>query len=334
GAGGEFSNYNRSLLEARHKKGGYVKFMGSENPSRWNGPQWTMLWWDELALCNEESWDQSQFGLRLGQYPQCIATTTPKNRKFVKELRKDSSVVTTHGTTYDNVALAKRVMERLEKRYGGTRLGRQELLGEFVDDIEGAYWKRDWIEDNRVTPEDVPQLIRVVVAVDPAGTHKPGSDETGIAVAGLGADGHFYVQHIGGYRLSPRGWASRAVDFYDEFIADEILGESNNGGEMVESTIDTIRPYLPIRLIHASRGKRVRAQPVASQYEKGIVHHVGVFAEAEDQMCSFPISNELDDQIDVAVYAVLDLMGELGGTAEDDILGVERKSRWRENYIN
>ena len=304
----EFPIYNRSLLEATHINGGKVKFMGSEKPNRWNGPQWTMLWWDELALCVEESWDQSQFGLRLGPHPRCVVTTTPKNRRFVKALYTTPGVVVTHGTTYDNPALAARVIRKLEARYGGTTLGRQELMGEDIDQVEGALWQRVWIDKNR-TPEglELPDLIRVVVAIDPAATHGKDADETGIAVAGKGMDGRFYVLHGFGYKLSPNGWANKAIDLYDQYEADKVIAEINNGGEMVSSTIRQVNKDIPLKTIHASRGKTVRAEPVAALYEQGKVSHVGVFPELEDQMCSFPVANEYDDMVDAVVYALTEL---------------------------
>lgn len=303
--------YNRSLGEAWHRNGGYVKFLGSEEPDRWNGPQWHLLWADELALWNEESWHQAQFGVRLGPHPQTVVTTTPKSRPFVKALYTQPGSVVTHATTYDNPALAQRVRDRLEERYGGTRLGRQELMGEDIEEIEGALWQSGWIANYRVDREQADKIgmSRIVVAVDPAVTHGDESDETGIAVAGRGNDSQFYIFAGQGYRLSPQGWAQKAIDFYDTFQADRVIAERNNGGEMVESTIRTVRKTLPIKTIVASRGKTLRAEPVAALYEQGKVHHVGLFQELEDQMTSFPVANEHDDLVDALVYAITELMG-------------------------
>ena len=303
--------YNRSLGEAYHRNGGYVKFLGSEEPARWNGPQWHLLWADELALWNEESWHQAQFGVRLGSWPRVIATTTPKARKFVRLLKANTRTAVTHGTMYDNTALADRVKQRLEERYGGTRLGRQEIYGEDIEDIEGALWQAEWIDSNRVTKEhaDSVGMVRVVVPVDPAVTHKLTSDDTGIAVVGLGKDGHYYIFSVAGYKLSPDGWARQAVNAYDQWEADRIIGEVNNGGEMVESTIRSVSDTVPFKSIHASRGKVLRAEPVAALYEQGKVHHVGIFEAAEEQMCAFPVSNEHDDLVDAITYGVTELMG-------------------------
>ena len=319
--------WNRSMMEARHKDGGYVKFQGAEEPARWNGPQWTLLWADELALWRRDSYDQATFGVRLGDTPRIIATTTPKAAKWVRSLEAEPGTVTTHGTMYDNPALAKSAVEALERRYGGTRLGRQELMGDYVDDVEGALWKIAWIDDHRAaeppmryeeveTAEGVEErrmlnLSRVVIAIDPAVTAKAESDETAISVAGLGQDGEYYVLGIEGMRLPPQQWAQRALDLYDQWGADKIVAEVNNGGDMVIETVrraaDAQGRSVNVEAIRASRGKTLRAEPIAALYEQGRVHHVGIFDEAEDQLCSFPVANEHDDQVDAVVYALSDL---------------------------
>ena len=319
--------WNRSMLEARHKDGGYVKFMGAEEPARWNGPQWTLLWADELALWRRDSYDQATFGVRLGDTPRIIATTTPKSARWVRGLEEEPGTVTTHGTMYDNPALARSAVEALERRYGGTRLGRQELMGDYVDDVEGALWKIAWIDDHRAaeppmryeeveTPEGVEErrmlnLVRVVIAIDPAVTAKAESDETAISVAGLGPDGEYYVLGIEGWRVPPQQWAQKALDLYDYWGADKVVAEVNNGGDMVIEPVrraaDAQGRSVNVEAIRASRGKTLRAEPVAALYEQGRVHHVGIFDEAEDQMCSFPIANEHDDLVDAIVYALSDL---------------------------
>ena len=319
--------WNRSLMEARHKGGGYVKFQGAEEPARWNGPQWTLLWADELALWKRESYDQATFGVRLGSHPRIIATTTPKASRWVRALESEAATVVTHGTMYDNPALAQSAVEALERRYGGTRLGRQELLGEYIEEIEGALWRVDWIDNHRrsepptsVQVEETEEgeaevkvldMPRIVVAIDPAVTANTESDETAIAVAGVGSDGDYYMLSIDGYRLPPQQWATKALEAYDRWQADKIVCEVNNGGDMVIETIERVCEGLGrsanVEAIRASRGKTLRAEPIAALYEQGRVHHVGVFAEAEDQMCAFPIANEHDDLVDAAVYALSDL---------------------------
>ena len=320
-------DWNRSMMEARHRDGGYVKFMGAEEPARWNGPQWTLLWADELALWKRESYDQATFGVRLGSHPRIIATTTPKASRWVRALESEAATVVTHGTMYDNPALAQSAVEALERRYGGTRLGRQELLGEYIEEIEGALWRVDWIDNHRrsepptsVQVEETEEgeaevkvldMPRIVVAIDPAVTAHTESDETAIAVAGVGSDGDYYVLSIDGYRLPPQQWATKALEAYDRWQADKIVCEVNNGGDMVIETIERVCEGLGrsanVEAIRASRGKTLRAEPIAALYEQGRVHHVGVFAEAEDQMCAFPIANEHDDLVDAAVYALSDL---------------------------
>ncbi len=298
-------DYNRSLGEARHTAGGYVKFLGSEQPARWNGPQWTLLWWDELALCNVKSFEQSQFGLRLGAQPRIVASTTPKGANFVQRLADEPTTVTTRATMFDNPHLSPVAVRRLRAKYEGTRLGRQELLGEFLEEVEGALWTRAMFDERRPAPD----LARVVVAVDPAATSTEASDETGIVVAGLGVDGLGYVLADRSCRLSPDGWARRAIAAFDEFAADRVVVEVNNGGEMVSSTLRTIRPTLPITAVHASRGKQARAEPVAALYEQRRVWHTAVFEDLEDQLCSWvPLSGQSPDRLDALVWALTDLV--------------------------
>lgn len=306
---GEFA-YNRSLSEARHAAGGYVKFLGSEQPGRWNGPQWTLLWWDELALCNAASFEQSQFGLRLGPHPRIVASTTPKGANFVQRLAAEPGTVVSRATIFDNPYLAPTAVARLRTRYEGTRLGRQELLGEWVEDVEGALWRRAWLDAHRPAPD----LVRVVVGVDPAVTSGESADETGIIVAGLGVDGQGYVLADRSCRLSPDGWARRVVQAYDDFGADRVVVEVNNGGEMVSLTLRTIRPTLPITAVHASRGKQARAEPVAALYEQNRVAHVAAFPELCDQLCSWtPASGASPDRLDALCWSIHTLLIDVPG---------------------
>jgi phage terminase large subunit-like protein len=308
----QFTSYNRSLGEAHHCLGGYVKFLGAEEPARWNGPQWSLLWADELALWNQDSWEQAQFGLRLGDHPRAIATTTPKTRKFVHELAEQPTTIVTRASTADNPYLSELVRRRLYERYGGTRLGRQELEGLWVEDVAGALWTRESIEQNRVTA--APDLLRVVVAIDPSGGDDEGHAECGIVAAGKGADGHGYVLRDVSERLSPERWARRAIQLYYDLKADRLLAEANFGGAMVQSTIRAVDPKVPVKLVTASRGKRTRAEPVAALDEQGRVHHVGMFATLEDQLTSWvPDSGDPSpDRLDARVWAITELM--LGGS--------------------
>lgn len=304
--------FNRSWGELTWSNGARGQLFGAYTPEdtqRLRGPQHHLVWCEELASWRQldPTWDMMRFGLRLGERPHAIITTTPRPRDRLKRLLADPRTVLSRATTDDNPYLHADVRAELYARYAGTRLGRQELFAELVEDIEGAYWHYGMIERARVV--QAPQtLARVVVAVDPAGTHTDTSDYTGLCVAARGEDGHFYVLDIRQLRLSPEGWARRALDLLDEYAADRILAERNNGGDMVEATIRSVRRDAPIRTIVASRGKAVRAEPVAALYEQGRVHHVGIFAEAEEQMCSFPVQVEHDDMVDALVYAITDLM--------------------------
>jgi phage terminase large subunit-like protein len=309
---GEFE-YNRSLGEARHRDGGYVKFLGSEKPDRWNGPQWTLLWWDELALCNRASVEQSLFGLRLGAHPRLVASTTPKGNNFVRGLADEAGTVTTRATMYDNPHLSPIAVARLKAKYEGTRLGRQELNAEWLDDVPGALWQRAMFEERRAAPD----LARVVVGVDPAATATEESDETGIVVVGKGVDGQGYVLADRSCRLSPDGWARRVIAAYDEFGADRVIVEVNNGGDMVAHTLRTVRPRLSIQSVHASRGKLTRAEPIAALYEQRRVWHTAPFPDLEDQLCSWtPESGTSPDRLDAVVWALtaLDIADERRAT--------------------
>ena len=304
-APGEFK-YNRSIGEAHHIAGGYVKFMGSEEPARWNGPQFSLLWADELALWNEASWHQAQFGLRLGEHPKAIVTTTPKNRDFVRALSELGSTSTVRATTYDNTNLSEAVQERLRQQYGGTRIGRQEIMAEWLDDVPGALWQ--WSMIHTVQHNEIPDMERIVVAIDPAVTNTKDSDETGIIVVGRGEDGMFYILADYSGKYSPDQWAAKAIDAFDIHKADRIIGESNNGGDMVEHTLRTISTTIPFTKVHASRGKRMRAEPIAALYEQGKVFHAPNLPLLEEQMVSWtPDAPSSPDRLDALVWGMTDL---------------------------
>jgi len=298
--------YNRSIGEAHHVNGGYVKFMGSEEPARWNGPQWSLLWADELALWNEASWHQAQFGLRLGEHPRAICTTTPKNRDFVRRLSELSSTATVIATTYDNTHLSDVVRQRLREQYGGTRIGRQEIMAEWLDDVPGALWQ--WSMIHTVQSEGIPDLERVVVAIDPAVTNTSDSDETGIIVVGRAEGSLFYVLADYSGRYSPDEWANKAIDAFIIHQADRIIGEVNNGGDMVEHTLRTVNGTVPYTAVHASRGKRLRAEPIAALYEQEKVFHAPNLATLESQMVSWtPETPSSPDRLDALVWGMTDL---------------------------
>jgi len=304
----QFTSYNRSLGEAHHHRGGYVKFLGAEEPARWNGPQWSLLWADELALWNQDTWEQAQFGLRLGDRPRAIATTTPKARQFVRDLAERRGTQVTHARTADNPYLSAIVRQRLYDRYGGTRLGRQELEAEWLDDVPGALWTRDRLDKQRVSV--APDLLRIVVGIDPSGGDDEGHAECGIIAAAKGADGHGYVLRDVSERLSPERWARRAVQLYRELEADRLVAEKNFGGDMVLATIRAVDPNVPVTLVSASRGKRLRAEPVAALDEQGKIHHVGMLAALEDQLCSWvpDAGDPSPDRLDALVWALSNLL--------------------------
>ena len=290
--------------------GSRAYLMSADRPDRLRGGGYERLWCDEFAAWShaKEAWELLDMTLSEGrQKPKTLITSTPKPLPILRSILTDFATVTVRGSTYENRAnLAPGYLERMQRQYEGTRIGRQELHGELLDDVEGALWLYGWIADNRVA--QAPELERVVVAIDPAVTHGPDSDETGLCVAGRGIDGDFYVLHGAGYRLSPDGWATKAIGLFDHHEADRVIGERNNGGEMVEATLRQIRPDLPITTIHASRGKRVRAEPVVALYEQGRVHHVGIHQTLEDQMVAFTgAAGDEDDQVDALVYAVAEL---------------------------
>ena len=283
----------------------------ADEPERLRGKQHEKLWADELGAWRyPDAWDQAKFGLRLGSNPQALITTTPRPTALVKGLLADSATHVTRGNTADNRAnLAPSFFDAILKRYEGTRLGRQEIDGELLDDNPNALFRRADIDAGRV--REVPQLSRVVVAIDPAATSAEGSDETGIVVAGVVTSGDIYILADRSVHASPEGWARAAIAAYDEFEADRIVAESNNGGEMIAAVIRSIGSRVPVELIHASRGKAIRAEPVAALYEQHKVHHVGSFAALEDQMVEFDPSIPPDkspDRMDALVWAVTKVM--------------------------
>ncbi|HEU0165671.1 MAG TPA: phage terminase large subunit [Thermomicrobiales bacterium] len=300
--------YNPSKRRVTFANGALAVLVSADEPKRFRGLQSDTFWADELASWRyPDAWDQLQLGHRLGNDPQGIVTTTPRPIPIIKDLLKDPDTVVTRGNTFENAAnLAQRYLDQITRRYEGTTLGRQELYAEILDDVEGALWSRSLIQ--HVKPDEVPDLVKIAVGVDPATTYGEKSDETGIAVAGIDRDGMVYVLEGLGLRVSPAEWAHKALLFHDGHKANWIVAESNQGGEMVRSTIlhavkpGTMRPK--IDLLHVSRGKQVRAEPVVALYEQGRVKHVGVFASLEDQMCSFPVSTDHDDQVDALVHAI------------------------------
>lgn len=305
---GVLKDYNRSISEIFLTNRSRIKLFSGEEPDRLRGPQFHGGWFDELAAFKRpDAWDQYQFGARLGQHPQTIVTTTPRPTKLIKDLVDRKGVHVVRGSTFDNAKnLAPSALAELKLRYENTRLGRQELYGEILDTVEGALWTREMIERARVT--DIPPLIRIVVAIDPAVTNNANSDETGIVAAGITSDNHYYVLSDKSLRASPDAWARQAVNLYHDLGADKIIAETNNGGDMVTLLIKQVDHSAPVKKVTATRGKQLRAEPISSLYEQGRVHHHGYFAELETQMCEWtPVSSESPDRLDALVWAITEL---------------------------
>ena len=305
---GTLKDYNRSIGEIFLTNGSRIKLFSGEEPDRFRGPQFHGGWFDELAAFKyPDAWDQYQFGLRLGEFPQTIVTTTPRPTKLIKDLITRDGVRVQRGSTFDNAKnLAASALAELKLRYENTRLGRQELYGEILDNVEGALWTREMIETARV--DTAPPLVRVVVAIDPAVTSAATSDETGIVAAGIGNNGDYYILDDKSLRASPDAWARQAVMLYHEYKADKIIAETNNGGDMVIMLLKQVDASVPTKKVTATRGKQLRAEPISSLYEQGRVHHVGYFADLEVQMCEWtPLSNESPDRLDALVWALTEL---------------------------
>jgi phage terminase large subunit-like protein len=299
---------------------------------------------DELAKFRymQETWDQLQFGLRLGEHPQALVTTTPRPLPLIKRLINDPDTRVTRGATLDNQAnLAANTVKQLYERYGGTRLGRQELEGEILHDVPGALWNRDIIDAARL--RDVPEdLERVYVAVDPAVSNTENSDEHGIVVVGLARDkegyARGYVLDDGSCRGQPEEWARKAVSLYRTWSADKIIAEKNQGGDMVESTIKAQDRSVPVELVTATRGKVVRAEPISALYEQGRIHHCGRFDVLEDQMCMFSIDNVRNastgspDRVDALVWGLTKIFDKIVGRRLIDTNVVDKTRQLEEQY--
>jgi predicted phage terminase large subunit-like protein len=308
--------YEPSKRRLTWPNGAIATAYSADEPERLRGPQHDAAWCDELASWRyPDAWDMLMLGLRLGKDPRAVVTTTPKPTRLLRDLlsRAGTDVAVTRGSTMENEAnLASAFLAQIVRRYEGTRLGRQELDAELLDDAPNAMWTRDLIERAHVAA--APSLRRIVVAIDPATTSGEESDETGIVVAGVGVDGEGYVLDDLSGRLAPTEWARRAVAAYQRHEADRVVAEVNAGGEMVEATLRVVDRNVSFKAVHASKGKVARAEPVAALYEQGRVHHVGAFPALEDQMCSFTTGYDRSsagmspDRLDALVWALTELM--------------------------
>jgi phage terminase large subunit-like protein len=302
-------------LRVTFANGAEALFRSAEDPERLRGPNASWAWIDEGALCHPDTWPITIGRLRQhGTAGSAWVTTTPKPRNvngsgenwtrrvFVTDANDETALF--RGATAANPFLPSAYVRSLRRQYTA-RLARQELDAEWVTDTEGAYWTRAMFEPRASAPD----LARVVVAVDPAVSSAEASDETGILVAGLGVDGRGYVLADRSCRLGPDGWARRVVQAFDDFGADRVVAEVNNGGDLVGATLKTVRPTLPYKTVHASRGKAIRAAPVAALYEQGRVTHTEPFPELEDQLCTWtPESGTSPDRLDALVWALTDTM--------------------------
>lgn len=319
----ERPHYESSKLQLVWPNGCVAQIFSAESPDSLRGPQFDAAWCDELAKWREPeaTWDMLQFGLRLGEHPEIVVTTTPRPISLLKQIMSDAGTVITRAATQANAEnLAPSFVAEMSRRYAGTALGRQELLGEIVDEMAGSLWRRDWIESARVA--DCPELRRIVVAVDPPVTATANSDACGIIIAGLGADGRAYIAADRSLQgREPHVWARAAVRAYQDFAADRVVAEVNQGGDLVVSVLKQIDDSVAVRTVRATRGKWLRAEPIAALYAEGRVAHVGHLAVLEEQMLSFGADGlargRSPDRVDALVWALTDLM--LGATAAPGI---------------
>ena len=315
----EWSPTKRTLTWANGAK---VEFYSAEEPERLRGPQFSCAWCDELAAWNKDidTWSMLQFCLRLGKHPRVCVTTTPKPTKLMRELLKNPKSVVTTGSTFDNSAnLAGTYLQAVRDQYEGTRLGRQELYAEMLEEAEGALWTTETLDAAAIKHEDLPDLSRIVVALDPAVTANAESDMTGIIVAGLDINGIAYV--LGDYtdKLSPQGWAAKAIELYHHYEADRVVAEVNQGGDLVKTTLHNLDDTISYKAVRASRGKFARAEPVSALYERGLVKHVtnppdgANLNELETQYRTWQPLGRVGspDRLDAAVWALTELC--LGG---------------------
>lgn len=303
----------RGLLSWPGGSKGFV--YSGENPEGLRGPQHHAAWCDEIAkwAYPEGCWDNLQLGLRLGDAQRALVTTTPRPGALLLRLLADPTTVLVGGATQDNKALSPDFIARVVEMYGGTRLGRQELDGELIEDAEGALWPRALIESRRVRA--CPGFARVVIGVDPPAGAGAGSDACGIVAVGRGLDGLAYVLSDDSVQgLRPEGWARAAARSAERWSADRVVAEANNGGAMVRSVLEAAEARLAVKLVHASRGKTARAEPVAALFEAGRAWFAGAFPDLEDELAGLSAGGDYQgpgrspDRADAMVWAMSELM--------------------------
>jgi phage terminase large subunit-like protein len=314
----ERPNFFASDLRLDWPNGAVSWLFSAEEPDRLRGKQHMKLWCDELAAWRQpDAFDQALLGLRLGDKPQAVVTTTPRPSKIIKALAADKDTIVTRGSTFDNKAnLARAFFERITARYEGRPIGRQELLAEIVEETPGALWTRALIERQRVRPEAAPrEFAEILVGVDPPARSSAKSDECGLIVAARAENGLLYVlADLTSQGDTPGAWGARVGAAFRGFKANRVVAEVNNGGDMVAEVLRQSEPNLPVHAVHATRGKFLRAEPIAAAYERGLVFHVGAFGKLEDQLCA--LTPDFDrgaagyspDRADALVWALADLL--------------------------
>ncbi len=307
-------SFEPSLRKFSWPNGATATLYSAAEPESLRGPQHDFAWADEIAKWPHglATWDNLMLGLRLGENPRVMATTTPRPVPLVRRLVAEEGVMQTRGRTVDNRPnLPPDFIDGVQAQYGGTRWGRQELDGELIDDVEGALWSRDLIERCRIVA--APEMKRIVIGVDPPAS--AGGDACGIVAVGLGVDGKAYV--LGDHSVSgrsPEGWARAVAGAAEAWNADRVIAEANQGGDMVVSTLRAADLAMPVKKVHASRGKVARAEPVAALYESGRTFHVGAFPELEDELCGLVSGGGYEgpgrspDRADALVWAMTELM--------------------------
>ncbi len=320
--------YESSKRRLTWSNGGIAMCYSADEPERLRGPQHDFAWCDELGAWRygQEAWDMLMLGMRLGDRPRVIVTTTPKPLRLIRDLAAAPTTRVTRGSTFANKDnLAPGFVSAIVRKYQGTRLGRQEIYAELLEQADGALWTRAQLEAARIAPAARPAMKRVVVAIDPAVTAGDHSDETGIVVAGIGTDDLVYILGDASGRFTADEWARRAVRLYREHEADRVIGEVNNGGDLVGLTLRTVDDSIPFKAVTATKGKRIRAEPVSALYEQNRVRHAGGFPELEDQMCNWVpgAGQNSPDRVDALVWAVTELKLEKQTTGILDYMAVQ-----------
>lgn len=316
---GRGQGYNSSASEIRLFNGSKIFGFSATEPDRLRGPQFHRAWCDELAAWRyPETFDQLMFALRLGDNPQCVITTTPRPTPLIRKLLDRDDVRVTTGSTFENEAnLAESTLAMLKEKYEGTTLGRQELYAEVLDNLEGALWNNKMIDEARLPKDSQIEFTKIVVALDPAVTANDDSDETGIVVVGKDQQNKYYLLDDKSGKYSPDEWGRLSVELYYTWEANLIVAEVNNGGDLVERLIRSIDTSCRYRSVHASRGKMLRAEPISALYEQGKVHHLGVFPELENQMCTYTGDRPKPspDRLDALVWGLTEISKSRGEIA-------------------